>query len=39
VDGNVVLPRSQLGHTTEYTWDIEMVEPAFRDCDDGESMR
>ena len=26
-DGDVMLHRSQLGHTTEYTWDIEMVEP------------
>ena len=26
-DGNVMLPHSQLGHTTEYTWDVEMVEP------------
>jgi hypothetical protein len=26
-DGNAMLARSQLGHTTEYTWDVEMVEP------------
>jgi hypothetical protein len=26
-DGSMMLDRSQLGHTTEYTWDIEMVEP------------